>query len=160
MTEPTREPEVIARFIAKVRVAQNEGDCWEWTGSADANGRGRFFFEGKIRTAYRVAFTLFNGPIPDGMMVCHSCDNPSCVNPEHLWIGTGSDNMRDAVRKGRHNYAGKRVAVCKYGHYMLASGATVVSKTGTRRCVECKRRRDLASYHARRARGYTRSKAA
>lgn len=78
------------------------GECWLWTGSVDKDGYGRVRFGGRRELAHRVAWTLEHGPIPDGMEVRHLvCDNPPCCRPEHLALGTHSDNMRDAAAKGR-----------------------------------------------------------
>lgn len=75
--------------------------CWLWTGSIDVSGYGDCWFRGKTDGAHRVAWLIFNGEITDGLFVLHRCDNPKCVNPEHLFLGTHSDNMRDASSKGR-----------------------------------------------------------
>ena len=72
-------------------------DCWPWKGYRDPNGYGRY---GNI-PAQRVAFELAKGSIPEGMSICHSCDNPPCVNPHHLWLGTQADNVTDMITKGR-----------------------------------------------------------
>ena len=72
-------------------------ECWEWIGFKDGNGYGRY---GRI-LAHRIAYELTLGEIPRGMAVCHKCDNPGCVNPDHLWIGTQADNVRDMLAKGR-----------------------------------------------------------
>jgi hypothetical protein len=89
---------ILERFMAKVE--KTEG-CWNWTASLDKCGYGRFNINGKILKAHRVAYTLFIGDVPEGRCVCHTCDHPGCVNPEHLWLGTVLENMQDRDRKGR-----------------------------------------------------------
>ena len=90
---------LIDRFEAQYVPVPHCG-CWLWIGSADEDGYGSIY-DGRGKRAHRVAWELFRGDIPHGMQVCHKCDTPACVNPDHLFIGTGLDNMRDKVRKGR-----------------------------------------------------------
>jgi len=96
---PTREE----RFWAKVDKGAAAG-CWVWRGAA-SHGYGRFKDDTGITGAHRFSYELHKGPIPEGMYVCHSCDNPPCVNPAHLFPGSGADNQTDRVRKGRHGWA-------------------------------------------------------
>lgn len=76
--------------------------CWEWSGALNRSGYGLFCISGtKGMHASRASWILHKGPIPEGMCVCHSCDNPGCVNPDHLWLGTKADNNRDRSTKNR-----------------------------------------------------------
>jgi hypothetical protein len=76
--------------------------CWEWQGSRFENGYGRIHVRGKRIGTHRYAWECQRGAIPAGMLVLHRCDNPRCVNPDHLFLGTHADNMQDMVRKGRN----------------------------------------------------------
>lgn len=96
---------VADRFWSKVDKAD---DCWIWTGGKTYGGYGVFCLDGQMRRAHRIAWIITNGPIPDGMEVLHRCDNPPCVNPAHLCLGTHQDNMDDMARKGRGNHFGTR----------------------------------------------------
>jgi len=88
------------RFWAKVD-KRGATDCWEWRGSKAGKGYGQIWEGGRNLYAHRISWELANGPIPAGKFVCHHCDNPSCVNPAHLWIGSNADNMRDMIAKDR-----------------------------------------------------------
>lgn len=88
---------VLERFEVKVRKTET---CWIWTAGC-LGGYGRFRFNGCTQNAHRVSWELFCGPIPSGMHVLHDCDNPPCVNPAHLFLGTNIDNIADRHRKGR-----------------------------------------------------------
>ncbi len=80
----------------------NENGCWLWqgqTGGTSPYGQIKAF--GKLVMTHRLSYELYNGQIPDGMLVCHRCDNPLCINPDHLFLGSHKDNIRDMIEKGR-----------------------------------------------------------
>lgn len=79
--------------------------CWLWTGTSNTQGYGTFYANGRLHIAHRFSWELHNGPIPEGMLACHHCDTPPCVNPDHLFVGTHKDNAQDSLKKGRHSRA-------------------------------------------------------
>ncbi len=81
--------------------ADGPDGCWEWTGGRLPKGYGNIWDGEKLSRAHRVSYELFRGAIPQGMQVLHSCDNPPCTNPGHLFLGTNADNLADRVAKGR-----------------------------------------------------------
>jgi len=100
-------------------------ECWPWTGGHTRKGYGVFHdVPNHQTTAHRMAWQLANGrPVPDGLEVCHRCDNPPCCNPTHLWIGTVRDNALDMVAKGRQNIGDRRGEKC--GNSILTNAEVV-----------------------------------
>lgn len=92
---------VLARGDDYIDRSQGAHGCWNWIGARDPKGYGRVRIGNQTELAHRVAWVEQNGPIPDGLFACHHCDNPSCVNPDHLFLGTVRDNAHDMVAKGR-----------------------------------------------------------
>ena len=103
----------IDRFWAMAMPEPNSG-CWLWMGNCIRSGYGRFGNRTRNKAqnilAHRLAWEFARGTIPTGMLVLHKCDVPLCVNPDHLFLGTGQDNMTDKCRKGRHRNGGARTA--------------------------------------------------
>lgn len=94
--------------------SRGEG-CWEWTGGRNPSGYGRVQLGSNWYLAHRVAWVLANGSIPEGMFICHHCDNPPCVRPDHLFVGTAKDNSHDMAAKGR-GCSGEKAIYRRYPH--------------------------------------------
>ena len=127
------------RFLSKV-IKNNETGCWLWIGAT--RGRigqryGKLEVNGKTYGAHRFSYMLWKGDLVStnvrNICVCHKCDTPLCVNPDHLFLGTHMDNMIDKSRKGRTN---AKITQCKRGHD-FDSKNTWISKSGSRHCRKC-----------------------
>lgn len=121
------------RFWNKV---QKTDGCWIWTGYRNKAGYGMFMMPDRVHLAHRVAWMFAYGAIPEGMQVCHHCDNPACVRPDMLFLGTNADNQRDSVRKGRH--CSSKKTHCPKGHPYSADN-TYMPSWNERQCRICKR---------------------
>jgi hypothetical protein len=138
------------RFWARVDSSQPDG-CWIWKGRRTTRGYGTVNAGlGKNLAAHRASWQIHNGPIPDGLWVLHHCDNPSCVRPDHLFLGTHDDNMRDMALKGRNARFQATKTHCPAGHpYSEENTYHPPKRPSERTCKECARER----VRARRARG-------
>jgi hypothetical protein len=112
------------------RIQKTEG-CWLWMGWTIRRGYGQITLAKKRILTHRLSYTLAYGEIPEGMLVCHKCDTPRCVNPSHLFLGTPLDNARDMVAKGRG-----RKAHCKRGHEFTPENTRIDVK-GYNICRTC-----------------------
>ena len=128
------------RFMSKVIKTDN---CWLWNAGKNYKDYGNFSVTingcSKTYRAHRFIYEYFNGTIPEGMLVCHTCDTPRCVNPNHLWLGTVSDNTVDSVNKKRHGMTKK--THCPRGHeYTLDNTYTRANRAShARECRKCRK---------------------
>ena len=99
------------RFWSRVRKTSG---CWLWEGASGGAGHGRIWLNGKFVQATHVSLLLAGNPLPEGMWALHRCDNPPCVRPSHLFAGTHSDNIRDAIKKGLKTLRGEKNPLAKF----------------------------------------------
>lgn len=120
-------------------IPEPNSGCWLWQGQTMPVGYGRYRPIGAPQKvlAHRHAYTLAVGVIPDGLLVCHKCDNPSCINPDHLYCGTPQDNMNDKVRRGRGVNQNSLRTHCRKGHPLVDGNLYARTGTNWRRCRTC-----------------------
>ena len=125
------------RLLSRVSI-QSDG-CWLWQGAKNAHGYGRMWHgDGSMVLVHRASFELLVGEIPKGMLVCHRCDIPKCVRPDHLFLGTHRDNSHDALKKGRLRPWQALKTSCKHGH-AFSPNNTYTTPGGKRQCISCRR---------------------
>lgn len=139
---PLTPDQAAARVLSRTRIT--ETDCWLFEGAKNDRGYGQIRFAGSVKYTHRLIYELVNGNVEAGLFVCHTCDMPACVNPQHLFAGTHLDNMDDMMRKGRRTYPLR--SHCKQGHEMDDSNSgwtrSKYRKSGYQRyCIACLDRR-------------------
>ena len=123
----------VERMYSHVTVAAS--GCHEWNGYRTYQGYGKTSLGSKAIRAHRLSWILQVGPIPDGLLVLHKCNNPSCVNIEHLYVGTKRDNAFDCVKAGTHFSMGRGQTHCKRGHEFTPENTRM--EGSKRRCMAC-----------------------
>ena len=137
-------PDLSREYLAKKLIyifslSVKNQDCFELS-NYKAQKRYRYFsFNGKPMSAHRIMFYCYYGFDPDKFTVCHKCDNPSCINPEHLFLGNTRSNILDCVKKGRHRNQNTGKVFCKNGHDLTVKENVKIEKHGLRRCRPCRR---------------------
>ena len=91
----------LEQLLRRVTFLPGPNGCWIWTGARNSTGYGTVQVAGKTRSTHWLSYHLFRGRVDPGLCICHACDTPACVNPDHLWLGTHRENMRDMTAKGR-----------------------------------------------------------
>ncbi len=129
------ELKYIRNFLEKVEITDS---CWNWMASCSGKEGRKYgcFWDGKIIKAHQFSYKTWHGEISPGLWVLHTCDNTKCVNPSHLYAGTPSQNVRDAIERGRHSNGMKKRTHCPQGHPY--SGENLYEYKGQRQCKTCR----------------------
>lgn len=142
MSAVARTIDQIKEQLMHLSIPEPNTGCYLWTSTMCKDGYGKTSYKRKTVRAHRLSFQLFKGDIPPGVLVCHKCDTPAYINPDHLFLGDFYDNARDKIRKGR-DFKQKYKDICKNGH--LRSGENIrlyqspISGKKFRVCIPCKK---------------------
>lgn len=153
LVEKTELREEDLRNFWKRVEKKGPSECWLWSGCQGGHKSpyGIFSIRNVRHRAHRISYIIHNGSLSENLIVCHRCDTPACVNPDHLFSGTQLDNINDCISKGRYrpNTSKNKKTHCKYGHRLDGDNLYIYPyrKTVIRRCVQCHRNRNRSAYH-------------
>ena len=133
----TKRPQTIQEAFWKYVTPGKPNECWEWTGCCFTSGYSEIAFQYRVLRAHRISYEMHKGGITANLYVCHTCDNPPCVNPAHLFLGTAQDNATDSKLKGRKkqigkNRKGKKLTIAQVREIRLLAYNTSTAKLAKR----------------------------
>lgn len=129
-------------------VEKTDLGCWVWKGKTDRDGYGILPRIGRLK-AHQFSFLLHTGPLIEGLLICHTCDTPGCVRPDHLYIGTPKENVEDMVRRGRHRNQYRNATHCIHGHEFTPENTLRFGPQFARTCRVCHNARGAKNRRAR-----------
>lgn len=134
---PTPKYKSLGHHIESMSVGEPVTGCWLWTGAVNRKGYGKLTHNQVCMEAHRASYLAFKG-CADGLLVCHDCDQPSCVNPAHLYAGTYKDNRADMLKRSRWTHPYSKNTACFAGH-IYEEGSYRIATDGSRTCKVCMR---------------------